>query len=1072
MPQNRQTVRLLFLTLALISHVFGVNAQLTRGFVSGTISDATGSNLAGVEVTITNKATNISRTTNTNQFGFFRFAAVEPGDYTAVFRLAGFEALRVDEITVNTAHEVTLNQPLQLSPVSAEVSVAEARGANLAKTTPTIERTFSGRFVEDLPLATTTVPRDVTRLSLLAPNVVRAPGSTQFSTSGQRARNNNFMLDGTDNNDYSVTLDSTRTLPEAVAEVQVQTLTYSAEFGRSSGAQFDVITKGGTNQFHGAGWEFYQGNWMQPLGLTSKRAGLNATSRFNANQFGGDFGGPLIGNRTFFFGLVEWDRRREAPTAGNATTANIPTPAGYAALPAIPLAPSQTPASRQAVLSALSFLPQVYPQIANYNNVRTVPIDGLPIQVGTIRIPVANSYDFFSSAARMDHTLSNNDTLMYRYHIDHRNQPNLTDNLQFGARWSATQRILHQNHAIGYTHIFSPRLLNEARLAYIRGNLQFSENDPVTPTIGITSYFTIGGLNVFPQGRVDQTWQYQDVVSYFAGRNAIKFGMDIRQYWLFSRQGTDSKGTWTFSTLADFINNQATTLTQSVNEASFVATEWDHAYFFQDDFKARKNLTLNAGLRYQYSTVPLGLFGATDPAIQAAGVPGPARPDRTNWAPRFGFAYSPSGSRLFGNDQTAIRGGFGIAYDVIYYNIVISNAGNYPHVVKSMAGQPDTINLFPALAPKTPSVQNPSTMPFVNSPVDTKHPTTNFWSLSVQRQFGSNQIVEAGYLGSVSYHQFRQSQANPPILTADQAATVIATRDPTSIPGTQARRLNPNWNSRTLLETSARGAYESGYVKFDRRMTRSLMIGAHYTFSGTWSNNDEPFGIPAISNSTPQVPEDFFNYHKEWSRSVFDRPHRFAVSYLYQVPWFSSGWAAGTLAMVFNGWQISGFSEVQSGQPFTITTGADSAGIANPLPARPNYNPNGVFKANYDASGIVKQNFNGGLRTFYIPLNGNGIVTAPSGPNGILANSMPGGGNLGRNTFRGPSFQNWNFSMLKSIKLSENMQLQFRADFTNLWNHRNFPNPVATMSSTSFGQNTDTLLTDARQTMFNAKLKF
>jgi hypothetical protein len=255
-------------------------------------------------------------------------------------------------------------------------------------------------------------------------------------------------------------------------------------------------------------------------------------------------------------------------------------------------------------------------------------------------------------------------------------------------------------------------------------------------------------------------------------------------------------------------------------------------------------------------------------------------------------------------------------------------------------------------------------------------------------------------------------------------------------------------------------------------MTRNLTIGAHYTFSGTWSNNDEPFGIAAVSNSTPQVPEDFLNYRKEWSRSAFDRPHRFAVTYLYEVPWFSAAWARGALSQVFGGWQVSGFTEAQSGQPFTITTGVDSAGIGNPLPARPNYNPNGIFEPNYDPSGISKQDFSGGARTFYIPVNGTGIVTAPLGPNGILANSMPGGGNLGRNTFRGPGFQSWNFSMLRNFKITEGVQLQFRSDFANLWNHRNFPNPVASMSSTTFGQNTDPLMTDARQIMFNAKLKF
>ena len=394
--------------------------------------------------------------------------------------------------------------------------------------------------------------------------------------------------------------------------------------------------------------------------------------------------------------------------------------------------------------------------------------------------------------------------------------------------------------------------------------------------------------------------------------------MDIRRYRLFNQTDTNSKGNWSFSSLADFINNQASQFQQAVSTASFVATEWDHAYFFQDDFRARKNLTLNLGVRYQYSTVPLGLFGTTDPTMQAAGIPGPANADKNDLAPRVGFAYSPGGSGFFGDGKTVVRGGFGIQYDVIFYNVLTNEATNYPRVLTVNLQQPNTINLFPTLAPKVATLPpfDPAGS-FINSPVDTKHPATNMWSLSVQHQFGNAYVVEAGYTGNRSYHQIRQSQANPAILTPAQAATVA--QNTGTIPGVQARRLNPNWGARTLVETTAKGAYEASYIKFDRRMTRNLMVGANYTFSGTWSDNDELItGISDITNSSSAVPEDFFNYRKEWSRSAFDRPHRVAVTYLYNIPWVSSGWASGSLARIFSGWQISGFTEAQSGQPFTI----------------------------------------------------------------------------------------------------------------------------------------------------------
>lgn len=1043
--------------------------QLTRGFVSGTLTDASSSVLAGVQVKLTNKATNISRDLVTDDAGFYRFVAVEPGDYTVEFQLAGFESRKVENITVRTAQEVVLNQSLAVGGVTAEITVTETPGVELAKTTATIERTFSEQLVSDLPITANT--RDVTKLALLAPTVTRAPGSNELSANGQRARNNNFTIDGIDNNDYSVSLNSSRLLPEAVHEVQIQTTAYSAEFGRNSGAQISAVTRSGSNRFHGEGWDFYRGNWMEPVALANKRAGVLKTPRFVQNQFGADVGGPIIRERTFFFGLAEWNRRREAPDARNATTATIPTPAGYAALAGVPLGPGQSAASRQATLSALTFLPEIHPLVANYDNRRTITINGTPIEVGSMRIPLPNPHNFFYNAGRVDHRFTDNDNISYRYHLDKRDQPDVVSNLGFGSRWSAAQTILRQNHALSYTRNFGSRFLNEARVAYVRGNLDFPENDPTTPSTIITNFFTIGGEAAYPQSRLDHTWQFQDVATYTAGRHSLKFGLDLRKYWLFNRSGFDSKGSWRFPSLQDFLNNNALSLDQAVNESSFLAKQWNHSYFFQDDLKATQNLTFNLGLRYEYSQVPLGFFGATDPAIRAAGVPGPARPDKNNWAPRFGFAYSPAATTgllggLFGNGKTSIRGGFGMGYDVLFYNILVVNASNYPRVLTSSTTAPDVTNLYPKLAPKVATLPpfNARTTAFVNAPEDIENPTTNFWSLSIQRELGTSYLFEVGYSGNRSYHQIRQGQTNPPILTQAQAAAVLAARDATVIPGTQDRRLNPAWNSRTTIEATALAEYHAGYVRFDKRMSRGLLFGANYTFSGNWSDNDESLGVTNITNSSPQIPQDYFNYRNEWSRSVFDRPHRFVVHYSYEIPWFSSGWASEALSKIMSGWEVSGFTEFQSGQPFTIRTGADTAGIGTATPARPNYNPGGVLTQDPDTKD---------LRTFTIPINGTGIVVAPLTASGaILANSMPGGGNLGRNTFRGPGYNQWNVSLMKKIRMGEDREIQLRSDFVNAMNHNNFQNPVATMSSPVFGQNTATLITDARQMLFSAKVKF
>jgi outer membrane receptor protein involved in Fe transport len=1029
--------------------------QLIRGFVSGSVTDSTNAVIPGVQIVLTNKQTNIPRETVTNELGFYRFVAVEPGEYTLEFRKSGFETHRVDNVTVKTAQEVVINQTLALAPATVEIAVVETLGAELAKTTATVDRTFVEREIVELPMQVYNGTRDITRLALLAPTVTRAPSFTEFSANGQRSRNNNFILDGVDNNDTSVSLNSIRIIPEAVQEVQVQTVAYSTEFGRSSGAQFSAVTRAGTNQYHGDAWEYYRGNWMEPLSLTNKRAGLRETPRYTLNQFGGDLGGPIFKDRTFFFGLLEANRRREAASGANATAATIPTPAGYAALSNVPLGTGETATARLAALSALSFLPDIHSIVKSYQGVQNTLINGVPIETGTIRIPVARPSNFWYSVGRIDHRLSAKDNLSYRYHFDQSDQPNVTSNLQFGTRFGASSSIRRQNHAISYTRTFTNRFLNEARVAYVRGRLGFPENDPTSPTVTINGFFTIGGLSVFPQGRTEQLYQYQDVATYISNRHSLKFGLDVRHTNLFNRLGSNSKGTWTFATLADFLNSTPLNLTQAVNEASFEAKQWNQAYFFQDDFKATKDLTFNLGLRYEYSTVPFGFFGATDPAIRAVGIPGPVQPDKNNWAPRVGFAYSPSKPAgflrsLLGEGQTSIRGGFGMAYDVLFYNILIQASNNYPRIVTSTLTPPATANLFPTLAPKTAVVPplNPLTTVFINVPEDTQNPTTNFWTLSVQRQFRTDYILELGYAGNRSYHQIRQRDANPGVLTADQAATVISTGNPNSV---TIRRLNPAWGPRTLLEPAATGEYHAGYVKFDKRMSKGLLVGANYTWSATFSDNDEAFGGNDVVSSSPQVPQNFFNYRNEWSRSAFDRPHRVAVYYLYDLK-------------ALGGWQISGETEAQSGQPFTIRTGVDTVGsLATAFPGRPNYNPNGVF---------MQDPVTGDLRTFVIPTNGTGIVTAPLGPNGILANSMPGGGNLGRNTFRGPSFQNWNLSVMKKVSFKERWQLQIRSDFVNVWNHNNFQNPVAVMSSPAFGQNTATPVTDTRLIMLSAKLKF
>src|SRR5437667_11040331 len=273
-------------------------AQLTRGFISGVVQDSAGAVIGDVKITIANKATGIKSETRTNGVGVYRFVAVESGVYDIEFSQTGFETKRIANVEVTATKEVTLDESLGVAATSTTVEVSDTPpGVDLNKSSASIERKLDQSFVANV--AITVATRDVNQLALLAPTANRAPGSTSIAANGQRARNNNFLLDGVDTNDLSVTLSSDRVIQEAVAEFQTQVQSYSAEFGRNSGAQIQVITRSGSNTWHGEAWDYYRGNWMEPVNLLNKRAGLTKTPRYVHNQSGGAIGGHIIKNRTF-----------------------------------------------------------------------------------------------------------------------------------------------------------------------------------------------------------------------------------------------------------------------------------------------------------------------------------------------------------------------------------------------------------------------------------------------------------------------------------------------------------------------------------------------------------------------------------------------------------------------------------------------------------------------------------------------------------------------------------------------------------------------------------------------------
>jgi hypothetical protein len=1009
-------------------------AQMTRGSIGGTVRDSSGAVVPGATVTVTNVATNATVTLVSDGEGFYRAPALEPGTYTVTAELSGFGKVEQREVVVRASLETPQDFKLEPAAIGETVRVnAEVTTAGLNKTNPTISNSISARAIEELPLPG---GRNINNLILTVPNAQSTAGQGTYAINGNRPRNNNYMVDGSDNNDISVTIATSQIVPEAVAEFQVMQNPYSVEFGRNSGGQINVITKSGSNRYRGDFFDYYQTSGLNSLTNIEKASKLTVPAKLIRHQVGGDLGGPVMRDKVFFFGLFQRDSQQPAQRPSG-TTVRIPTPAGYAALAGVPLGDGQSSASRQAVLQQISFLQDVYAGNPAFRNVNNQLVNGVSIETGQTNLPIFDPSLYKTYLGRGDFHPWTNDNFTFRYSLNDRKDDGVAAT-GFGARFMANQKLIDTNLAASNAHVFSPTMLNEFRFSLVRRDLDFPENDPNSPTATITGLFQLGGASNFPQGRLSNAYQFSDTLTWNRSKHSIKMGADIRYNELDNRAAFNSKGTFTFNNLQDYMNNTAFQVLQALQTASFVAHQWQSFLFGQDEYRINSALTLDFGLRYEISDVPLGMFGATDSQSLAAMVPGPVKKDTNNWAPRAGFAYSPhSTNKFIGDGKTVFRGGYGVAYDVLFYNLLTVNGSNYPRVVT--LNVPNVRDLYPnKLTGSATATFNPKA-DWTNSPANTENPESRFYSLTVQREVG-NYLFEVGYSGSRGAKGINQILVNPAILTPEQAATVRAGG---TIPSAQDRRLHPEFGARTLIpayegpagnDVEAKSKYNALFISAKRRLAQGLLVNTAYTYSQWKSNNDASLGEGGTGQSS-QRPQDMFDYGAEWSRSNFDRPHRLAVSYLWEIP----APKTGLLGQVIGGWQLSGVTSGQSGQTFTIFTGVDSSGDFNLGSDRPNINPSGSFV------------WDDRHREF----KNNGYYTVPLGSNGSpLANSL-GNGNAPRNSERAAPSWNTDLSLMKRFNLPRDVKFMVRVDGFNVFNQDNYGVPINSMNDSGFGKNTN-----------------
>ena len=760
-----KVLAVVFALLGVMTLTTGVAyGQAIDGNVVGTVLDSSGAAVANADVNVTNINTGVGGNTKTNGTGEYRFDNLLIGFYKITVKASGFRTT-----TVQT--EVLLNQTgtvnVTLTPGAANEVVEVSGEAPIIDTTTTqLQTTYEKQQLSDLPTTglgvngTTGQQLGVLNLALLDSGVGSNGGlgaGTGPSVSGQRPRDNNYTIEGVDNNDKGVTGPLVYVPPDAVSNFSILQNQFSPEFGHSNGGQFNIVVNGGTNTFHGMAYEYFQNRNLnsidQSVANNTAPGEKVSNPRFDSNRYGGQLGGPVIKNKLFFFVNYEYNELGQASVPGSPLLA--PTAAGYSTLLAIP----GVSAANVNALQKYAQAPSATSTLCVGSSAATCPAANT-VAIGTFPVVAPNFTNYKALVTSMDYNISDTDQVRGRYIYN--NNTALDTGAQLPEFFTPLVQPYHLV-ALSEYHTFTPTVTNEFRVGFNRfaqtfvvGSQTFLPTLDEFPNITITN---LGGLDVgpdpnAPQFAIQNLYQATDNVTWIKGNHTLKFGIEGRRFISPQKFIQRSRGDYTYSTLDGFAFDQVPGFGQrSVGSVGYSGDQYGIFGFVNDIWKVRSNLSLNLGLRYEYTSTPYGWTQqslnsvANDPGLITFGSP---QAPTKNFMPRVGFAYSPGGS---GN--TSIRGGFGLGYDVLYDNIgVLSRPPQIGATLNCPAqcGAPFLANGgIPPVASSGISVLDQATARANTSswlPNNVKYPYAESWNLGVQHVFKSNYTAEVRYVGT------------------------------------------------------------------------------------------------------------------------------------------------------------------------------------------------------------------------------------------------------------------------------------------------------------------------------------
>ncbi len=1038
--------------LAVILAITGVIfAQATDAVLVGTVTDASGAAVAGVAVTATNKATNVKYNATTNASGEYRMNNVPIGTYDVSATAKGFATATTAGVELTLNRTVSVNMSLAVGTVSTTVDVTEAP-ALLDTSSAQVQSNFDARQSVEIPIAGISRvlgTSGIYNLAFTGAGVASSGGvgqGTGPSVSGQRPENNSFSVDGVDNNDRYVTGPAINISNEAISQMNVLQNQFSPEFGGASGGVFNAIVKTGTNSVHGSIYEYFQNRDLNALDATDVTAGLKSLPRFDQNRLGATVGGPVIKNKLFYFGNYEYVPTGQASVPGQAVYA--PTSAGLSIL------------NGMSGLSKtnLGIFEKYVPVATTATNDAPVTVNGVSIPTGPLTFASPNFNNGYNAVVSIDYNLSEKDQIRGRFFYS--NSTGL-DNLAALPVFYQPDPTVNKAGTFSEFHNFSPTMENELRVAYHRfngatgaGNFQFPGLNAFPNLAFDDLQLQLGPDPNTPSGNIAGTLGIQDNLTKTWGRHTFKMGYELHDTILTGFFVQRSRGDYDYTDLEQYLKDFSPTGgdlsgvagERSVGSGAVPFGFLTNAFYFNDDYRIRPNLTINIGLRYEYTTMPVGSrYQAASAPANLPGVLTFNRPyfDKDNWSPKIGFAYSPGKAGVW-----TIRGGVSRAYDLTYINLNQNASPPYFATTRDVDPNNSTPGFLAGggLTASAPSTGIPSVADARGAVASYTYGGARPYALTgtfgVQRLLAKDYTLEARYVYTKGVHLWNQTRLNIlskvtptdyiPTYFTNPGASAFAGLHTTlgSIQSNVSNYLAPFGFTNNIVGYNPWG--NSRYNGLQMQVTKRYAKNFSYVVAYTWSHaQDDSTATNFSTILSPRRAQDFQNMREEWSDSALDRRHRFTFTPVYDFKPFQNGnWYMKNLV---GNWNISGTYTYQSPEYATVQSGVDTNLNGDSAGDRAIVNPAGVATAGtgvtgYNSAGVAQAAGSASIVAYVANSSNARYVVA-----GLGALS-----NAGRNTFPLAPINNWDFALSKRFTVKERFTFSVGAQAFNMFNHAQF----------------------------------